>query len=119
MVPDDDQAMVLPCASVMVIMVLLNVALTWATPELMFLRSRRRGLARPACCCCSLAIQWNSRRDVQMGTAPVDSRRPRCTGDHVTFFLPAIGRAGPLRVRALVWVRCPLTGRPRRWRSPR
>src|SRR5580658_2342746 len=42
MVPDDDQAMVLPCTSVMVIMVLLNEALTCATPEAMFLRSRRR-----------------------------------------------------------------------------
>jgi hypothetical protein len=60
MVPDDDQAMVLPCASVMVIMVLLKVALTCATPEEMFLRSRRRGLPRPACCG-SLAIQSSSR----------------------------------------------------------
>src|SRR3972149_2985836 len=119
MVPDEDQAMVLPCASVMVIMVLLNVALTWATPELMFLRSRRRGLARPACCCCSLAIQWNSRRDVQMGTAAVDSRRPRCTGDHVTFFLPSNDRPGPLRVRESVFLLCPLTVMPLRWRSPR
>src|SRR4029077_476617 len=42
MVPLDDQAMVFPCASVMVIMVLLNVAFTCATPEAMFLRSRRR-----------------------------------------------------------------------------
>src|SRR5258707_9384199 len=42
MVPDDDQAMVLPCASVMVTMVLLKVAFTCATPEAMFLRSRRR-----------------------------------------------------------------------------
>src|SRR5215470_3986929 len=42
MVPDDDQAMVLPCASVIVIMVLLKVAFTCATPEAMFLRSRRR-----------------------------------------------------------------------------
>src|SRR5579863_9283624 len=41
-VPEDDQAMVLPCASVMVIMVLLNVAFTWAMPDVMFLRSRRR-----------------------------------------------------------------------------
>src|SRR6266851_1869610 len=30
------------------------------------------------------------------------------------FFLPAIALAGPLRVRALVWVRWPRTGRPRR-----
>src|SRR5665213_4417634 len=42
MVPDDDQAMVLPWASVMVIMVLLKVALTCATPDVMFFRSRRR-----------------------------------------------------------------------------
>jgi hypothetical protein len=36
--PADDQAIALPCASVMVIMVLLNVELTCATPEVMFLR---------------------------------------------------------------------------------
>src|SRR6202021_3680223 len=42
MVPDDDQAMVLPCTSVMVIIVLLNEAFTCATPEAMFLRSRLR-----------------------------------------------------------------------------
>src|SRR3954453_17992583 len=40
--PDEDQEMVFPCASVMVIMVLLNEAFTCATPETMFLRSRRR-----------------------------------------------------------------------------
>src|SRR4051794_2261517 len=34
--------MVFPCASVMVIIVLLNEAFTCATPETMFLRSRRR-----------------------------------------------------------------------------
>ena len=37
----------------------------------------------------------------------------------VTFFLPAMARRGPFLVRALVWVRCPRTGRPRRWRMPR
>src|SRR5579864_7864631 len=42
MVPDDDQAMVLPCASAMVIMVLLNEAATCSTPDTIFLRSRRR-----------------------------------------------------------------------------
>src|ERR1700742_3607559 len=40
--PADDQAMALPCASVMVIIVLLKLAFTWATPAVMFLRSRRR-----------------------------------------------------------------------------
>src|SRR5688572_16055836 len=42
MVPADDQAIALPCASVIVIIVLLNVALTCATPEAIFLRSRLR-----------------------------------------------------------------------------
>src|SRR5271156_4949981 len=39
-IPALDQEMVFPCASVMVIMVLLNEAFTCATPEVMFLRSR-------------------------------------------------------------------------------
>src|SRR5271157_4328868 len=38
----DDHEIVLPCASVIVIIVLLNVEFTWATPETIFLRSRRR-----------------------------------------------------------------------------
>src|SRR5262249_48748694 len=42
MVPADDQAMVFPCASVIVIMVLLKLAFTCATPDAIFLRSRRR-----------------------------------------------------------------------------
>src|SRR5260370_1332338 len=42
LVPGDDHEIVLPCASVMVIIVLLKVEFTCATPETMFLRSRRR-----------------------------------------------------------------------------
>jgi hypothetical protein len=42
MAPADDQEIVLPCASVIVIIVLLKVELTCATPDAMFLRSRRR-----------------------------------------------------------------------------
>src|SRR5580658_9534267 len=38
--PALDHEMVLPCASVMVILVLLHDAFTCATPEVMFLRSR-------------------------------------------------------------------------------
>jgi len=34
------------------------------------------------------------------------------------FFLPAMARRLPLRVRALVCVRCPRTGSPLRWRMP-
>src|SRR5262245_60962699 len=44
--PAEDQAMVLPWSSVMVIIVLLKLAFTCATPELMFFRSRR--FTRPA-----------------------------------------------------------------------
>ena len=39
--PAEDQEMVFPWASVMVIMVLLKLAFTCATPDVMFLRSRR------------------------------------------------------------------------------
>jgi hypothetical protein len=35
------------------------------------------------------------------------------------FLLATVPRRGPLRVRALVWVRCPRTGSPRRCRRPR
>jgi hypothetical protein len=56
MAPADDQAIVLPCTSVMVIMVLLNVEFTWAMPDVMFLRSRLR--TRVA----SLAIVNRSKR---------------------------------------------------------
>src|ERR1700731_2210393 len=116
MVPDEDQAMVLPCTSVMVIMVLLNEAFTCATPEAMFLRSRRR--TREA----SLPILNPS----------ADRYRP-CRRRHIVlfdalscsmfcstryFFFPAIALAGPFRVRALVWVRWPRTGRLRRCRRP-
>ena len=41
-IPALDQAIALPCASVMVIMVLLKLAFTWATPAVMFLRSLLR-----------------------------------------------------------------------------
>src|SRR5207244_3038207 len=37
----------------------------------------------------------------------------------LTFFLPATARLGPRRLRALVRVRWPRTGRPRRCRWPR
>jgi hypothetical protein len=35
------------------------------------------------------------------------------------FLFATVPRRGPLRVRALVWVRWPRTGRPRRCRNPR
>src|SRR5690348_3323247 len=103
--PDDDQAMVLPWASVMVTIVLLNEAFTWATPAMMFLRSLRRGRAPVAAAPLAAAA----------GLAMIRFLRVY----FVTFFLPAIGLAGPLRVRALVCVRWPRTGSPRRCLRPR
>src|SRR5579864_253698 len=79
--PEEDHAIVLPWASVIVIIVLLKLALTCAVPEGMFLRSRRR------------------RRGAAVLFAIYLFRR--CTRPRPAryFFLPAIGRAGPLRVR--------------------
>src|SRR3990170_3363097 len=45
-----------------------------------------------------------------------NSRPISCTN---YFLRPPMARFGPRRVRALVRVRCPRTGMPRRWRSPR
>src|SRR5437764_1028206 len=105
--PADDQAMALPCASVMVIIVLLKLALTWATPAVMFLRSRRRmrwGSRAMVLRSLTCSVAW--RRGCERRAAGVEGRRLAAY-----FFFPAIGLALPLRVRALVWVRWPRTGR--------
>src|SRR3989337_1887371 len=119
MVPEEDQASVLPCASVIVIMVLLKDAFTCATPEVMFFFSLRRTFVRAWAC--SFAI--SSKLQVPVGgwkAIPGGARAPpRNRPPQVAFFLPAIGFAGPLRVRALVCVRWPRTGRPLRCRRPR
>ena len=44
----------------------------------------------------------------------LDAIAAPCSLNEIYFFLPAIDLAGPLRVRALVWVRWPRTGSPRR-----
>src|SRR5215207_2223826 len=110
MVPADDQAIELPCTSVIVIMVLLKLAFTCATPEAMFLRSRRRTRAASFAMIDPLAAQAADGLSVSTHSRILLA---------AYFFLPAMGFAGPLRVRALVCVRCPRTGRPRRCRRPR
>src|SRR3954452_5726471 len=97
--PALDQAIALPCASVIVIMVLLKLAFTWATPAVMFLRS----LLRTRCGAWAIRMFLQSQKLLRTG------------GRSAYFFLPAIGLALPFRVRALVCVRWPRTGRPRRW----
>src|ERR1700677_4297932 len=97
MVPAEDQAMVLPWTSVMVIMVLLKLALTCATPEAMFLRSRRR--TRVA----SLPILN------PFGSKPAEPVRLKLYSTRY-FFLPAIGLVRTFRRRQLVWVCYARTG---------
>ena len=91
--PADSHAITLPSLSVRATIVLLNDVLMCAWPIAMFLRTRRRVRPRVAC---------------RRGGAIYLPFLPRPT----VFF-------GPLRVRAFVFVRWPLTGRLRRWRMPR
>src|SRR5262245_8732060 len=93
--PQLDQESALPAVSVIVTTVLLNVDWMCATPAATFFLTFF--LAPLAMLCLASPSHF-------------------LTGG---FFLPATVRTGPLRVRALVWVRCPRTGSPRRWRSPR
>src|ERR1700730_15699597 len=108
MVPADDQAMVLPCASVMVIIVLLNVAFTCATPDAMFLRSRLRTRVASLPILDSFrgpAPNWRSpspvsdRPEIDIWSrvpATADSRGRDCRRPRDGyFFLPAIALAGP------------------------
>src|ERR1044071_613964 len=99
----------------MVTMVLLKLAFTWATPEVMFLRSLRRTRATSAFANFLPSVRYRRCRNSSSYIGPSEEvpRRP----DY--FFLPAIGLAGPLRVRALVCVRWPRTGSERRGRRPR
>src|SRR5690606_19836484 len=93
--PDVAHDRALPWRSVMVMVVLLNEACTCAIPSetffLTFLRTREAPLVE--------AFAMFSILDY--------------------FFREAAARRGPLRVRALVRVRWPRTGRPRLWRMPR
>src|SRR5690606_956818 len=96
-VPALPQLRTFPLGSVSVMIVLLNVLLMYALPRGTDLRSRRRVR------CCRLET---------MLSAPLAYFL-------VALRLPATVRRAPRLVRALVLVRCPRTGRPRRWRMPR
>jgi len=111
--PELDHATVFPSESVRVTMTLLNVARTYAAPSgetpTFFRRPRVEGFLVDCCFAIWFCVY------VYADMRPYE-------GIHYFFgaaFLPATVRLRPLRVRALVLVRCPLTGRPRRCRSPR
>ncbi len=92
--PALDQETALPCVSVIVTIVLLKVERMCAIPDSIFFFTRRLRV------CCLRAIC-------------------SATSFAYYFFLFATVLRGPLRVRALFFVCCPRTGRPRRWRIPR
>src|SRR5215831_3374381 len=102
--PEVAHASALPCRSVMVMIVLLKDAWMCAIPSdtlfLTFLRVRAVGAGFCEGCCA------------------IDCSYQVLASDGL---LSAICFAlrGPLRVRALVRVRWPRTGRPLRWRTPR
>src|SRR4051794_24203732 len=115
--PADSHAITLPSRSVRDTIVLLKLVLMWAWPNGMFLRGFRRP-PRRAGRCWATQIPAFSRAEAKADderTGRVVERAGICTVYFFTFFLPATDmRLGPLRVRAFVLVRWPLTGRPRR-----
>src|SRR5688500_10334980 len=93
--PADPQLITAPVRSVIVMIVLLNVAWMWTCPWGTFFRSRRRCFTARLRSAIGLVVPRYFLR-----------RTP------TVFF-------GPRRWRALVFVRWPRTGRLRRWRTPR
>src|SRR5439155_26289248 len=90
-----------PILSVRVTTVLLKVAWTWAMP----VRTSRRSFRLDP------DFRGFSAGFSALGSA-IDQAFP--VGDFLlaVFFRMPTPRRGPFRVRALVWVRCPRTGRP-------
>jgi len=96
--PDDDCATRLPSRSVIEIIVLLNDAAMYAMPTgIFFFSFLRKTFFLPA------VVAFAIRNYFLPGA----------------FFFAMVARRGPLRVRALVCVRWPRTGNPRRCRNPR
>src|SRR6478736_184899 len=101
--PAVPQVTVFPFESVIVMITLLKVAMMWATPSASTIFLARLALG-------ALVVAGVVAAAVVSGAVIYF---------FVTFFLPAMARRGPFLVRALVCVRWPRTGRPRRCRAPR
>ena len=100
--------MTLPPGSVIDTIVLLNVLLMWACPCAMFLRSfRRTYLTAPARLFGGILFLSSG-----------GDRTATAVYFFPAFFLPATVFFLPFLVRALVCVRWPCTGSPRRCRMP-
>src|ERR687885_2218660 len=122
-VPAEAHEITAPVGSVIVTIVLLKVLLMCASPWATFFFSLRRTFLAPAA---ARALGGMSLRFPSDQWPDEHERRavaPALTGRATTrltayflpaFFLPAMVLRGPLLERALVRVRCPCTGRPRR-----
>ncbi len=97
--PADAQARTFPAGSVIVTIVLLKEALTCATPD--------------GTCCPALFF------GLMVVFFGVAGSLDKVQDSSTYFFLLATVLRRPLRVLELVRVRCPRTGKPVRWRSPR
>lgn len=118
LVPAVDQQSVSPLVSVMVTVVLLKLALMWAIPTVTLRRLLRRfGFALATVRDTPKKVLYDTNRAIGL-SRPICSRHYRYRRS-LTPFLPATVFFGPLRVRALVRVRWPRTGKPRRCRMPR
>src|SRR6185503_19766503 len=98
--PDEPHEMALPALSVIVTSVSLNVAVIWTTPS-----ASTCFLARLALGAAAAAAGAGVGAGVGVGVSAIYFFAS-------TFFFPAMALRGPFLVRALVWVRCPRTGRP-------
>src|SRR4029079_4093543 len=95
--PADDQPTTLPSGSVRVTMVLLKVAWIWATP----------------CGTTRFSLRFGAFFPFPAAASGFAMYFPGLPYFFVAFFLPATAEPrGPLRVRELVCVRWPRTGRP-------
>src|SRR5438270_9028491 len=118
--PADDQESTFPETSVMVMMVLLNVLWMKTMPVCTFLRVFFLPLRSAAAGAAAAppAAGAVGGADGFCSSAMSDCPYLPAGGSALTM-RRTMPRFGPLRVRALVWVRWPRTGRPLRWRRPR
>src|ERR1700756_3836172 len=113
--PELFQLTVLPCVSAMVTMVLLNVAWIWTIPKGTFLRSFFLKVF-------PVRLPFFSVAPAPAAGLAIFFLIPFQTNyvlDAAFFLFATVPLRGPLRVRAFVCVRCPRTGKLRRWRYPR
>src|SRR4051812_29421172 len=102
--------------SAIVTIVLLKVAWTWQTPLGTFFLTFFLTLGPPFLAASPAVVAWAACAFAMEFLYAFYGYLPAGLGAAARAGMPL---RGPLRVRALVWVRCPRTGSPLRWRRPR